>query len=97
MRELQRTSNRLGRTSLACRDHDQKLHHAVIDLAAATLDDVDILVPYRGVDVHAGLTIGEFTKVCFSGRRPQPFADSICEAGVRIARENLHTPHGGWD
>lgn len=52
-------SNRLGRATLACRDHDQKLHHGVIDLAAATLYNVDILVAYRDANVDAGLTIGE--------------------------------------
>lgn len=53
------TSNRFGRATLACRDHNQKLHHGVIDLAAATLYNVDILVANRDANVDTGLAIGE--------------------------------------
>lgn len=94
------TSNRLGRTTLARGDHDKKLHDAVIDLAAATLQDVDILVTDGDADVDAGLTVGKFAQVGFGGRGTQALADGICEAGMRSPREDLHAPHGssmfGW-
>ena len=54
--------------TFAGRDHDQKLHNTVIDLAAATLDNIDILIPNRHIDIHPGLSIAEFSQVGFGGR-----------------------------
>lgn len=86
-------SDRLGGTTLASGDHDKKLHDAVIDLATATLNDINILVPDGGADIDAGLAIGKFTQIGFGGGSTQALTDGICKAWMRRARENLHAAH----
>lgn len=87
------TSNRLGRTTFAGGDHNEKLHDAVIDLATAALHDIDILVSHGDTNVDAGFTIGELAQVSFSGGGTQALTDSICKTWMRRAREDLHAPH----
>ena len=43
----------LGGGDLAGVDHDEQLHEVVVDLAAAGLDDVDVLPPHGLTDFDA--------------------------------------------
>lgn len=51
-----------GASGLASAQSDEQLHEVVIDLAAAGLDDVDILVADAVSDLDSGLSIHELVK-----------------------------------
>ena len=68
------TSDLAGRTSLASRDHDQKLHNRVVDLGAAGLNDEDILLTDAGKDPDARLSVRELGELSISWRHTQVFA-----------------------
>ena len=52
-----------GRGSFAGRDHDEKLDEVIIDMAAAGLDNVDILLSDGVLDGHGGLAVAKLDKV----------------------------------
>ena len=58
------TSDGLCGTTFTGRDHNQKLHNAVVDLSAAALDDEDILLSYRSLNAHGGFSVAELPEIC---------------------------------
>jgi hypothetical protein len=51
------TRDRSGGAALAGIDHDEQLHDVIVDLAAATLHNEDILVADRRLDLNRRLAI----------------------------------------
>lgn len=49
-----------SRRTLACRDENEEFHKVVVHVAAAGLDDEDVLVPNGLRDLHVDLSVGEF-------------------------------------
>lgn len=87
------TCDRFCGPALAGGDHDQEFHDTVIDLAAAALDDVNILVTHRNPNVYTGLAIAELPKIGTSRLGPQAFTDGFSQEGVGCPREDLYSPH----
>lgn len=78
----QPTCDGFGRAAFTGRDHNQKLHDAVVDFGTAALDNEDILVPNRDADVNAGLAVAEFLQFTFCWLCAQPLADALNEGWV---------------
>lgn len=72
------TGDGSGGAAFAGRDHDEELHHAVVDLGAAALHDENILIPDRGIDANIGLAIAEFLQFALGWLSAQALADGFC-------------------
>jgi len=78
----------LGRGSLAGRDGDEKLHQVVVDLAAAGLDDEDVLASDRVHDLDASLSNSELAEKDVCRRDTEVIADCLGQLGMRAASQN---------
>lgn len=87
------TCDRFCGPALAGGDHNQEFHDTVVDLSAAALDNVNILVTHRHPNVYAGLAVAEFPKISTSRLGPQAFTDGFSQKGVGCPREDLYSPH----
>lgn len=87
------TSYGFGGTTLAGRDHDEKLHDAVIDFLAAALDNEDILIASRGTQIDAGLAVAELGQLACGRLSPESVADGLGEKRVRGTGKDLDLPH----
>jgi hypothetical protein len=78
---------------LACAQGDEELHEVVIDLAAAGLYDVDILIAHAVADLDPSLSISELLEFDVGRRDAEVGADVVCELGVGGATEDNNIPH----
>jgi len=76
-------------------DHDQQLHQVVVDLAAARLDDVDVLAAHRLADLDARLEVAELLGHHLAQVHAQPVDDALRQVGVRRPAEDLDVGHCG--
>ena len=83
----------LGRGGFAGRDGDEKLHQVVVDLAAAGLNDEDILASDRVHDLDASLSYSELAEKDVCRRNTEVIADSLGELGVRATAQNNQIAH----
>jgi hypothetical protein len=83
----------LGRGSFAGRDGDEQLHQVVIDLAAAGLDDEDILSSDRVHDLDASLSDRELAKQDVCRRNTEVVADCLGKLRMRAAAQNDQIAH----
>jgi hypothetical protein len=91
--EREDSSDALGRGSFAGRDGDEKLHQVVVDLAAAGLDDEDVLPSDRVHDLDASLTYSELAEEDVCRRNTKVVADCLGQLGVRAASQNDQIAH----
>jgi hypothetical protein len=78
---------------LACAQGDEELHEVVIDLAAAGLDNVDILVANAVADLDPSLSISELLEFDVGRRDAEVGADVVGELGVGGATEDNDIAH----
>lgn len=83
----------LGRSGFAGRDSDEKLHQVVVDLAAAGLDDEDVLSSDRVHDLDASLSDSELAEEDVCRRNTKVVADCLGQLGVRAASQNDQIAH----
>lgn len=94
----------LGRSSLARRNGDEKLHEAVIERGgslvvrtgrsrARRLDNVHIFTAHALADLHTSLADAELAELDVGGRNAEMVADGLDELWVRRAREEEHIAH----
>jgi hypothetical protein len=78
----------LSRSSAAGRDGDQKLHQVVVHLAAARLDDKDILAADALLDFNARLTDCELAQQNLRRRHAEIGADGVGKLRVRAPTQH---------
>jgi hypothetical protein len=83
----------LGRGGFACRDGDEQLHQVVIDLAAAGLDDEDVLSSDRVHDLDASLSDRELAKQDVCWGNTEMVADCLGQLGMRATAQNDQIAH----
>ena len=83
----------LCRATFACGDEDEQFHDTVINIAAPTLDNKDVLIPNRCLNANRGFAIAEFLQVNFRFRGSQTFTDSFDQERVRGPGENFDASH----
>ena len=74
--------------SLTCAQSDEQLHEVVIDLAAAGLNNVDVLVADTVANLDASLAISELLQLDVGGRDAEVSADALSELRVRGTAED---------
>ena len=83
---------------LACAQSDEQLHEVVVDLAAARLHDVHILVAHTVTDLNPSLTISKLLQLDVGSRDSEVGADVLGELRVRgTAEDDDVANHGGWE
>jgi hypothetical protein len=83
--------------SLACAQSDEQLHEVVVDLAAARLHDVDILVTDTVANLDTSLTVRELLQLDVGGRDSEVGADVLGKLRVRgTAEDDDVANHGVW-
>jgi hypothetical protein len=83
----------LGRCGFAGRDGDEKLHKVIVDLAAARLDDEDVLSSDRVHDLDASLSDSELAEENVCRRNTEVVADCLGQLGVRAAAQDDQIAH----
>ncbi len=86
--QRQDSGNTLRRASLARRDHDAEVDKVVVDLAAARLDDIDILSTDRVLDLKTALADRKLGKDSLACCNAEGVTDGLDQLRVRLPAED---------